>query len=184
MQTIAPKANTTQTSQNSTINANSTNSSAATSTTGASTTTTSTATTTPAATTTSTTGAATTTTTTASNKSSTGNAKTPVKSVTTTEPKTVIDLTDEDDKKPVVTVAASNQNQAVRIVSTPVKTTSVTTASVVNPPRIMYVYNNQLHQGVLAADASKTGSPKLMLKLNSGVLGNNYFSVTILDMII
>ncbi|KAF5285987.1 hypothetical protein FQR65_LT12984 [Abscondita terminalis] len=81
----------------------------------------------------------------------------------------VIDLTDEDDKKPTPTTSSTTlptTPTGVRIVSTPVKTANVVSSSgVVNPPRIMYVYNNQL-----IAD-SKIGTQKLMLKLNSNVIG-------------
>ncbi|KAK4872439.1 hypothetical protein RN001_014468 [Aquatica leii] len=85
----------------------------------------------------------------------------------------VIDLTDEDDKKPtpVTTSSPTVTTQGVRIVSAPVKTTNVVSSQgVVNPPRIMYVYNNQIHQGLIA-DSSKIGTQKLMLKLNSNVIG-------------
>uniref|UniRef100_A0A1Y1NJ44 Fibronectin type-III domain-containing protein n=2 Tax=Photinus pyralis TaxID=7054 RepID=A0A1Y1NJ44_PHOPY len=118
-----------------------------------------------------------------SNTSTTSTSPATTKSISNASPKTgkptetkagVIDLTDEDEKKPSVSSATTttvNTTQGVRIVSTPVKNTStVSSGNVVNPPRIMYLYNNQLHQGVIT-DSPKGGPQKVMFKLNSNVIG-------------
>ncbi|KAF5272743.1 hypothetical protein FQA39_LY07770 [Lamprigera yunnana] len=95
-----------------------------------------------------------------------------------TETKTVIDLTDEDDKKPIIPLVSTpsmttgnNTPSGVHIISSAVKNgTVVSTSSVTNPPRIMYVYNNNIHQNLISTDSSKIGSQKVMVKVNSNII--------------